>query len=106
MLLYSSHFTEVHIIIHWCKYTGPKTHSNVSTGFLQQDSQCSCNFAKVENVGDLALSGGKFQCFVGERSHFQVYIYVAASLSFWNKELKALTYIEYKYIQNINIYRV
>ena len=35
-------------------------HLKVSTGFLRQDSQSWSNFDKIQNLGDLELSEGKF----------------------------------------------
>ena len=35
-------------------------HLKVSAGFLRQDSQSWCNFDKIQNLGDLELSEGKF----------------------------------------------
>ena len=44
-------------------------YSKVSSAFLRQDSQSSCSFDKIQNVGDLELSEEKTKCFIGERFH-------------------------------------
>ena len=48
--------------------------------FMQQDSQVSYSFDKIQSVGETAHSEEKIQCFVGERFYISfayiIYIYI------------------------------
>ena len=71
------------IEMYLCEMTGAKYHIHKymvlqcskiiyykdSGEFLRQDSQCSCSFGKIQNVGERELSVEKVWCFIGERFH-------------------------------------
>ena len=73
-----------------CEMTGAKQHirkymvlqcsklvySKVSSGFLRQDSQSSCSFGKIQNVGGLELSEGKKLVFHWRKISYLIFTYI------------------------------
>ena len=46
-------------------------------GFLRHHSQYSCNFGKIQNVGDLKLSEGKLEkYFIFKFTYVYIYIFI------------------------------
>ena len=48
----------------------------VSGELLRQDLQSSNSFGMIQNLASPELSEEKIQCFIGERSHISIHIYI------------------------------